>query len=340
MMAEICEQPAVLRRFGPKDLQAASQIAAVAAKAPFVLIAARGTSDHAAAYAKYLLEVRCGIPVALAAPSVKTLYGTDVRANGALAIGISQSGAAPDVCEVIASARAQGAVTVAITNEPESPLAATADHLLEVHAGTETAVAATKTYTGTLAAIYILAAALRGDPQPLDRLAIVAGAMEQALTASDAIRPVAERCRFMEECVVLGRGFNYPTAMETALKIIETSYVLAKSYSSADFLHGPIALLHGGFPCILFANSGPALHSMREQAELLIAREAELIVFSDDDEMLALARCPIRAPVTLADELSPMVNILFGQLFAHHLAVTRGHDPDHPRALNKITKTI
>jgi len=151
---------------------------------------------------------------------------------------------------------------------------------------------------------------------------------------------IAERFRFVEECVVLGRGFNYATAMETALKIIETSYVLAKSYSSADFMHGPIALLREGFPCLVFGNTGPALAAMLEQATRLVERKAELLAVSDNDELLSVARSPVRVPFALADELAPLAYIVHGQMFAYYLARTRGHDPDRPRALNKVTRTV
>jgi len=340
MLSEIREQPDTLRRFGEAEWETAGRIAVAAADAPFCMIAARGTSDHAASYAKYLFEIRCGMPVALAAPSVDTLYGASLRLERALVIGVSQSGQAPDVCEVVRKARSAGAVTVAITNDPASPLAAAAEYLIPIHAGPEEAVAATKTYTSTLAAFYILSSALAGNGAPADDLEAAANAVQLALGAEPEIARYAERFRFVEELIVLGRGTNYATAQETALKLIETSYVMAKSYSSADFLHGPIALLREGFPCVLFANQGPTLAAMLDQAGRLLERKAELMVISNSDELLGLATSPVPIPFELSDELAPIAHIVYGQLFAYHLALTRGVNPSRPRALSKITKTL
>lgn len=340
MLTEIREQPAVIRAFGEAQWEVARAAAVACADAPFAMIAARGTSDHAAAYAKYLLEVRCGIPVALAAPSVSTLYGGALKLRGAMVIGVSQSGEATDVCAVLRDAHSAGAITLAITNKADSPLADVADFVLPAMAGPEKSVAATKTYTGTLAAFYLLAGALSGSQSVAAELGTVADAMETALTSAPEIEWLAERFRFVEEMVVLGRGLNYATAMETALKLIETSYVLAKSYSSADFMHGPIALLRQGFPCMVFANNGPTLPAMLEQASHLLERKAELLVVSDNEDLLGLARSPLRVPFGLSDELAPLVYIVYGQLFAYYLARTRGFDPDKPRALNKVTRTL
>ncbi|MEP0765351.1 MAG: SIS domain-containing protein [Fimbriimonadia bacterium] len=340
MLDEVKQQPQVLRTAVERLWQRSVEAAKASRNCPFAAIAARGTSDHAATYAKYLLEIRCGLPVALAAPSVLTLYGARLRQNGALVIGISQSGAAPDVTAVIEEARRAGAVTLAMTNDEQSSLAQAAEHLLPLGAGRERSVAATKTYTATLGALLVFAHALSGIDAPEQALEDAAAAVESALQAAPEIERVAERFRFMEECVVLGRGYNYATALETALKIIETSYVMAKSYSAADFMHGPMALLRQGFPCLLMANSGPSLPAVRDQAARLLERKAELMVFSDDEEMLRLARVPIRVPFSLPDEVAPISYVVYGQLFAYYLAKTRGLNPDRPRALSKVTRTL
>lgn len=340
MLDEMSEQPRILRGAVDRLWQRSVAAAKAARSCPFVVIAARGTSDHAATYAKYLLEIRCGMPVALAAPSVLTLYGARLRQKGSLVVGISQSGAAPDVTAVVQEARRAGAVTLAITNEEQSPLAQAAAHLLPLGAGRERSVAATKTYTATLGALLVFAHALVGMEPPKREIEAAADAVESALKAAPEIERIAERFRFMEECVVLGRGYNYATALETALKIIETSYVMAKSYSAADFMHGPMALLRQGFPCLMMANSGPSLPAVREQATKLLERKAELMVFSDDEEMLRLARVPMRVPFSIPDELAPIAYVVYGQLFAYYLAKTRGLNPDRPRALRKVTRTL
>ncbi len=340
MLDEMGQQPQVLRTAVARLWSRAVEAAKASEGCPFAAIAARGTSDHAATYAKYLLEIRCGVPVALTAPSVLTLYGARLRQKGALLIGISQSGVAPDVTAVIEEGRRAGGITLAITNDEQSPLARAAEHLLPLGAGRERSVAATKTYTATLAALIVFAHALAGNDPPYQELAHAADAVESVLRAAPEIERVAERFRFMDECVVLGRGYNYATALETALKIIETSYVMAKSYSAADFMHGPMALLRHGFPCLLMANTGPSLPAIREQATKLVERKAELVVFSDDPDMLSLARVPIRVPFAIADELAPIAYVVYGQLFAYYLAKTRGLNPDRPRALSKVTRTF
>jgi glucosamine--fructose-6-phosphate aminotransferase (isomerizing) len=217
----------------------------------YLVLAARGTSDNAATYAKYLFQIACGVPVALAAPSVHTLYEARVDYRGALVIGVSQSGAGEDICEVVAGARKAGALTAAITNTADSRLAGEAEHTLLCHAGVERAVAATKTYTTTLA-LFALLAAEWGDSDEITRgLAQIGEAATRALEGEAAIRDLARTLVHAERLLTVARGLHLCTAIEAALKLAETSYVAAQPFSSADLLHGPIASVAPLTPCLL-----------------------------------------------------------------------------------------
>lgn len=304
-----------------------------------VVIAARGTSDNAAVYAKYLLETVVGIPVALAAPSVVTLYDAHLNLSSALVVGISQSGRGTDVVQVLSSARSSGALTACITNDYASPITAVSDHVLLCHAGEELAVAATKTYTTALAVVALLAAKWAEDRELAQGLSGAPALLRQALAAEPEIARVAERYRYMRECAVLARGINQATALEAALKMTETSYVVAKPYSGADFLHGPVAMVDPGFPCFVFAPPGRAFASMLELVVKIRERGGETIVFSSDEEALAMAVTPIRLPDGVPEMLSPLVYIVAGQLFAYYLSRSRGNNPDSPRGLTKVTLT-
>ena len=295
------------------------------------VIAARGTSDNAGRYAQYLFGAANGLTVGLATPSLHTIYGRPPRYDDALVIGISQSGKSPDIVSVIAEARRQGAVTLAISNFPHSDLAQAADHVIHLHAGPEKAVAATKTYTAELAAIALLSAIAADDQEMLHTLGRVPAQIEQTLWLAPEIARQAERYRYMRVCVVIGRGYNYATAFETALKIKELNYIVAEPYSSADFMHGPVALIEEAFPTVVIAPSGIMLPEIREFIGTLKARGAEVIAISDDDETLALARTPFRLPVTVPEWVSPLISIVPGQLFAMSLAHVRDLDVDRPR---------
>lgn len=342
MHAEIHEQPEVLRRIAAWEWSAIQEtVQAVRQRGiQYVILAARGTSDHAAQYFKYLFEIENGIPCGLAAPSVVTLYRARLNLQGALVVGISQSGQAPDVIEYLNHARMQGALTLAITNDPQSPLAQTADLALNLHAGEERAVAATKTYTGTLSVIYLLSEALKDNPRAPESLAETAEQMQQVLQLDATIEAAVDRYRYMRECVALARGINQCTAMETALKLIETCYVLCKPYSVADFMHGPFALIEPGFPCLLFAPDGATYPTVLESAHKLREGGAETITFAHQPEILRLARTPIEVPIAVSETVSPIVYAVLGQLFAYHLALARDLNPDQPRGLQKVTRTL
>jgi glucosamine--fructose-6-phosphate aminotransferase (isomerizing) len=303
-----------------------------------VVIAARGTSDHAAIYAQYILGARNGLPVALAAPSLASLYRTPIRLQNALVLGISQSGRSPDVVAVLEDARRQGALTVGITNDPTSDLAGAADHVVELEAGPERAVAATKTYLAEVAVIALLSAALSGDARSRSELAALPGALRAALTVEPEIERLAREWAPEDRCIVLARGFQYATAREWALKLKELAYVLADPYSAADFQHGPIALVEAGVPVLAVATTGPALEGMTALLRRMREARARLLVLSDDPGVVALGD-GVLLPAGVPEWLAPLVAIIPAQLFAYHLARARGLDPEAPRSLSKVTLT-
>jgi glucosamine--fructose-6-phosphate aminotransferase (isomerizing) len=337
--SEIRSQPATLERLLGRE---SAHIAALAAALPtfdYVLIAARGSSDHAALYAKYVWGALAGYPVALAAPSLHTLYERPPRLSGALVVGISQSGQSPDIVAVLQEAQRQARPTLAITNDPTSPLAQAADEVIELHAGPERSVAATKTYTAQLAVIAALAAVWSGAPERLAELSRLPEALEATLAGDAAIAQSAARYRAIESLTVVGRGYNYATAFELALKLKELTYVMAVPYSSADFRHGPIATVAAGSPALLVMPAGRTLPDLLDLAGELRQRGAELLVISDAPEALALATTSLPLATAVPEWLSPLAAILPGQQLALHLALARGLDPDVPRGLAKVTLT-
>ncbi len=340
---EIVEQPAVIRRLLATQRRRAADIAAAMRRADphFAFLAARGTSDNAGRYANYLWGARNGLPMALAAPSLFTLYHRPPRLREALVVGISQSGRSPDIVSVIEHGRAQGNLTLAITNAPESPLARAADWVLDIQAGREESVAATKTYTAQLAAIALLSAALAQDEAMQEALEQVPRWMEAMLALEAEIARAVVRYRYMTQCVVLGRGYNYATAFEWALKLKELTYIAAEPYSSADFQHGPVAVVGKGYPVLAVAPSGAVLDSMR--ALLRHLRDelgAELVVISDDEEVLSWAEVPVRLPAEVPEWLTPVVSVVGAQLFTYHLTLAKGYDAERPRGLRKVTETV
>lgn len=337
---ELGESPDVIARLLDEAAAPVEAIArAVRARdVDLVVVAARGTSDHAAIYAQYVLGGRNGLPVALAAPSLASVYGTTPRLRHALVLGISQSGQSPDIVAVLEDARRQGALTVAVTNEPESDLAAAADHCVPLNAGPELGVAATKTYLASIMVVAMLSGALAGDRESSVQLRALPLAVRQALETEERAIAAAAAHAGDERCVVLARGYQYATAREWALKVKELAYVLADPYSAADFQHGPIALVTGGFPVLAAATAGPALPGVVELLRRLHAARARLLIVSDSPEALALGE-GIPLPVGVPEWLAPLVAIVPCQLYAWHLAVARGVDPDRPRNLSKVTLT-
>lgn len=338
---EIHEQPEVLLHLLDRQTETAARIATAirARDVRYAIIAARGTSDNAARYAQYLFGALNRLPVALATPSLFSIYCTPPQLRDALVMGISQSGRSPDIVAVLEEGQRQGAPTLAVTNDPDSPLAARADYVMPLHAGEERAVAATKTYTAQLTALALLSCSLGDDPDRLEALRRVPLAVEGALDREELIADAAERYRYMETCVVLGRGYNYATAFEIALKLKELNYLIAEPYSSADFMHGPIAVIGSGFPALVVAPNGKMFDTMRDFTLELKSRGAELLIISDRQDLLAEAVTPLPLPESVPEWLSPIVAIVPGQLFALHLTLTKGYDPDQPQGLQKVTIT-
>lgn len=355
---EIHEQPVAIRHALDGSLPVIKQVAEEVRRREIdlIVLVARGTSDHAALYAQYVFQYLNGIPVALATPSIVTLYGARLHLQHALVIGISQSGAAPDVSEVVQQAREGGALTVAVTNVEGSLLAGAAEYALYCGAGQELSVAATKTYTTTCAILAQLAAYLPGGEAlaaHVDRLPDLAAA---ALQSEAAVSSVVQRYVHARDCVVLGRVFNYSTARETALKLSETCYLVATPFSTADFRHGPTAIIEYGRPVVLYAPAGRTQADTYELLKLLSEKEADTIVIAEDPRLLELATTPVQvqlpplegtitghqasAPIDVAELLSPVPYIVYGQFLALHLSLSKGLNPDKPRGLTKVTRTI
>ena len=341
MLDEIAEQPAALERTIRREGRRAERFGArlAARGVRLVVLVARGSSDNAALFGRYLLEVTTGIPVSLAAPSVHTLYGARLDLRDTLVVGISQSGEGTDVNLVLERARGCGATTLAITNERSSSMAGIADETLHIHAGRERSVAATKTYTGQLMLFYLLARGLgwRGPAADVERVPELAA---RALETRPAVEAVVERYAFMENCVVVGRGLNYANAYELAIKLMETCYVVAERFSSADFLHGPIAVVERHFPVFLFAPPGPTMKGSRELVAKLAALGAETIAVSSERPILRAASRGLALPERIPEILSPIPYVVPAQLFAALLARAKGLDPDRPRSLSKVTRTV
>jgi len=340
MHREIHEQPQAVARQYDAEGPAIAALGRRLRRTPpeLVILAARGTSDNAALYGRYLIETLWGIPVSLAAPSVLTVYGARLRLRRTLVIGLSQSGASPDIVEFTATARARGARTVAVTNHGESPLAGAAHDTLLLRTGPERSVAATKTYTAQLVTLSLLVSEAAGARRLLEAHRQLPALMARALAVEDRVHDVAQRWRRIEECLVTSRGYNYATALETALKLKETCYLVAEPISAADLLHGPIAVVERGFPVLLLAPPGRVLPHLAALASRLARRRARTVVVSSDRAVLRSAGLPVEMPDAPDERLSPHVYVLPMQLLAYHLSRARGHDPDRPRGLRKVTR--
>lgn len=343
MLDEIRQQPDALERTLKGEMRRVERFRRLLEKQRprLIVLVARGTSDNAALFGRYLLEITTGIPVSLAAPSIATLYDAPIDYRGALVVAISQSGESTDTNLVLERARAVGAMTLGITNEARSSLARIAEHILLVRAGREKSVAATKTYTGQMLTMYLLAYALGGGVR-MAELERVPEAVAAALELEPEIAALSERYRFMKNAVVIGRGLNYANAFEFALKMMETCYVVAERFSSADFLHGPIALVEQGFPVFAFASPGKTWNSMREMLTKLHGLGAEILAITDPDnrDVEQCATKVIRLPRRTKEVLTPIPYIVPAQLFAACLAAQKGLNPDQPRTLSKVTRTM
>jgi glutamine---fructose-6-phosphate transaminase (isomerizing) len=343
MLEEIREQPAALDRTLQGELPAIEELRKRLAGNPprLIVLAARGTSDNAATFGRYLLEILTGIPVSLAAPSIVTLYGSEIDYRDALVVAISQSGESTDTNAFLERARKQGVVTVGITNESGSTMTKVAEHVFLVRAGKEKSVAATKTYTGQLLAMYLLAYAL-GAKIDVEQLKKLPGYAETALGIESSIGELSERYTFMDHAVVVARGLNYSNAFEFALKLMETCYVVAERFSAADLLHGPIAMVGHAFPSFTFAPAGVTWEGLSETLEKLRSLSTETLVITDRSNRPAaeFGKKVICLPLELAELYTPIPYIIPAQIFAARLAEQKGLDPDKPRTLSKVTKTL
>jgi glutamine---fructose-6-phosphate transaminase (isomerizing) len=338
---ELRQQPAALARLIQKQRGYAEQLRELFLRddVQYILIASRGSSSNAARYAQYLLGRAFRVPVAFATPSLFTLYEQPPRLDGALVIGISQSGKSPDVVEVVAEARRQGRPTIALTNTPSSPLGLAADGVLKLEAGKEQAVAATKTYVNSLGAVALLFATSTADAQALDELQRLPEQLAAQLDQSWEHVMEIDRLGTVDGGTVVSRGINYCTAFEIALKIRELSGLLFESWSAADLMHGPVAAIGEGWPVVAVAPSGPALGAMAEAVAAVAARGARTVVISDDADLRAQAEIGLPLLPGVPEWLSPLVAVVPGQLAAMRLAQLRGIDLDSPLGLSKITLT-
>ena len=338
---ELREQPAALERFLAAETANATEIARslIGADVNYLLIVSRGSSSNVARYLQYLFGTVNRLTVAFATPSLYTVYDAPPQLGHAAVIAISQSGASPDVVAVLAEAKRQGRPTLAITNDAKSPLAEAADWVLPLHAGEERAVAATKTYLNSIAAVALLSSAALNDGDRLAALhrapAAVAKQIDTTLEVADRLDPYGD----VESGSVVTRGVNYGTAFEIALKIRELSGAPFEAFSSADLLHGPIAAVRRGRPAIVIAPRGRTLESMRGAIEKIRERGAELIGISDDAGFLATVQTAFPLVPDLPEWLGPLLTVVPGQVAAVHLAKLRGADIDSPIGLTKITRT-
>lgn len=340
LRSEIAEQPQALARVFTQSRHIQQIATHINNSQPrYVVIAARGTSDNAARYAQYLFGIVLGWPVALATPALGTLYHADMRYDHALVIGISQSGRSPDICDVIERARACGAVTVAITNSPTSRLATAAAHHIDICAGAELSVAATKSYTNQLLSIAVLAQALSNNHRLQQAIETVPAMAQQSLSMSEAhIQQAAHILGTAPAAMSVGRGLQYATAYEAALKIKELSGLPVEAYSAADVLHGPVTVVERGFPVLISSDTGATRMDTLQLLDRLRQHAAQLLIASNDPAICAYADVALTTPD--CDEfIAPIITILPWQRVAHATAAYRGRDADHPLGLQKITET-
>ena len=339
MLQEITEQPVVLERTIQAERSKLEKLGEFlrGRDIDLIVLVARGSSDNASLFGRYLLEITTGIPVSLSAPSVFTLYGAKLNLKRAVVIGVSQSGEGADINQVLESAKKSGAFTIGITNEADSTMAKIADETLLIHAGREKSVAATKTYTGQMLHFYMLASVLGQKKLEFEKIPHYSA---QVLQLRSEVQELVERYVFMENCVVVGRGLNYGNSYELALKLMETCYVVAERFSSADFFHGPLAIVERRFPVILFAPKGVTDASNIALLKRLHELNADSLAITNDMEIARLSSRYLKLPEEIDEFLSPIPFIIPAQLFAALLAKAKGLDADAPRSLSKVTKTI
>lgn len=342
MLKEIAQQPKMLERTIKAETRKMNAIGKFLhdRDIDLIILAARGSSDNAAQFGRYLLETNCGIPVSLAAPSVYTLYRAKLKLDRALVVGVSQSGEGSDINAVLEDAKKFGAFTLGITNNGGSAITRVADETLLIHAGPEKSVAATKTYTGQMLQFYLLANALLDDGRKRIELEKIPQFSAAALELRETVKEIAQRYSFMENCVVVGRGLNYGNSFELALKLMETCYVVAERFSSADFFHGPLAMVERRFPILMFAPGGVTRRSNLDLLERLRGLNADSFSITNDRQVARLSSRNLWMDPGIEEVLSPIPFIIPAQLFAAYLSEAKGLDPDKPRSLSKVTKTV
>ncbi|MCX7845730.1 MAG: SIS domain-containing protein [Dictyoglomaceae bacterium] len=302
-----------------------------------IILVARGTSDNAGIWGKYYIESYVKIPVSLCAPSLYTIYHNPPVIKNSLVIAISQSGESEDICEVIKEANNQKAFTLGITNNLKSKLAKISKKVIFLNAGEEKSVAATKTYLAELGVLYFLVNYWTNRDYLKEFKELILS-LREVLEREEEIKEKTIPYKFMEHCAILGRGYNLASALEMALKLKETSYILAEPYSSADFLHGPLALVSHGFPVFLFASKGESIIHSKEVIKILEEKNVDLFVFSNEETLFNKYN-GFFIKSDIPEEISPLLFILPVQLFAYFLTILKNLDPDQPRFLKKITIT-
>lgn len=341
MLKEIEHEPVAVKRCLEENTETIEKLVEAIKRENItsLFIAARGTSYHASVYAKYITEYMIGLPVSLAAPSIFTLYDGHVNLKNSLVIGVSQSGKAEDVLEVLRNANKQGALTVGITNSVGSPIATEAKYHLYCAAGEEISVAATKTFTTQMLLFATLSAYWSGNRGLMSELESLPDKISRTLEMMENINDLVKKYKDMEECFVLARGVNYAIALETALKIQETSYIRAKGFAISDFAHGPIAMIDKKIPVIIYAPEGQSLNNALSMIERLKEEDIELIIVTNSRKLSDHENNIVMIPETQNDIISPFYNAVFAQMFACKLSLARGLNPDKPRMLQKVTIT-
>jgi glutamine---fructose-6-phosphate transaminase (isomerizing) len=334
MAMEMAEQPARLRQLIGRFDAVVERVREVApVRMNGICIVARGSSDHAAVYGRYLLEAATGKPVSLAAPSLHTLYRVDVDYSGQLVMGVSQSGATPEIVRTLQALQDGGGCGLAITNDPESALAEAADETIELEMGPERAVPATKTVTGEFTALAIAACALGRAPFTPGELKAVPGWVQEVLDDPGPVAAAAEALVGASELIVVARGYLFAAALEAALKIKETCSLVADGYSAADLRHGPIETVTGDLPVVALCSSGPALPDVASLVEELRTRGVRVLVVGSGEQV------DLSLPAEVPEALTPIVAVVRAQQLAHALALRLGYDPDSPEGLTKVTRT-
>jgi glucosamine--fructose-6-phosphate aminotransferase (isomerizing) len=298
-----------------------------------VITCARGSSDHAATFAKYAIETRLGIPTASAAPSVSSIYSSALRADGALCIAISQSGRSPDLLATVASLKEAGAWVLALVNDTTSPLCDIADEVYGLAAGEERSVAATKSFIASLSAIARLTAEWTADAQLVSDLQALPALLRQAWDCDWSA--LAEALSDARDLYVLGRGLGLGVAQEAALKLKETSQLHAEAFSNAELRHGPMALIESGFPVLMFNQCDQTSSLVEDSASALVERGGRVFLAGGNAEGAVPLPTIVSNPL-----LQPMLQIQSFYRAANALALARGLDPDNPPHLRKVTETL